>query len=748
MEAPTVHEWPLGSVVAVTKLHVPDGRSGLVPRPALVDALVGARDVRLTLVTGPAGAGKTTLLAQWHEAEAESRPFAWLSLDPEDADPVRFWGCVIEALRTVAPGFGAQAANRLRAGRAALVDAVVPLLINEAAALPSPIVLVLDDLHALGDAEDVHRSLGFLVDRLPPALHVAIATRSEPPLPVGRLRARRQLFEVRAADLRFTDADAADLLRRGFGIELDAGQIGQLRARTEGWAAGLQLAGLSLGRRGADFAGFMAAFGGADADVVSYLGAEVLEAQTPQLRDFLLRTSILERLSAPLCEAITDRPDAGRCLDELERRNLLLMPLDAQRRWWRYHQLFAELLRHELARTLPEREIGELHRRAAAWHRLHGAPSDAIRHALAGGDPESAAMLVAEHWESTFNGGELATVARWLEQLPAEALQREPRLWLARLWTAMDQGRLDDAQRQLAEATAAPEARAWGRVLHALHAFKRGDLAQARRGIERGDGPPVDDDFLRTVEMHVRGLVAYWTGARAAAHRCFGRAAELAERDGNVLGLVYALGYLALIAAEGGDREGVAARLAQVQRLREDDEAVGEHFVAAIALLAEGRMLEASGAYEAAAPVLERAVALGERGAGRLEIADALLSLAAVQRARGRRDQARALVLEARRQADGCAEPGRVAAHLASLEHELLRPDDAEAAAGAPAQALSDSELAVLRLLPTALSQRELGEELYISVNTVKTHCRNIYAKLRVGSREQAVGRARELGLL
>ena len=422
-----------------------------------------------------------------------------------------------------------------------------------------------------------------------------------------------------------------------------------------------------------------------------------------------------------------------------------------RRRWWRYHQLFAELLRHELARTLPEREIGELHRRAAAWHRLHGAPSDAIRHALAGGDPESAAMLVAEHWESTFNGGELATVARWLEQLPAEALQREPRLWLARLWTAMDQGRLDDAAaaswpRRRRRRRSAPGAACCRRCTRSSAATWR----RRRRGIERGDGPPTSTTTsCARSTMHVRGLVAYWTGARAAAHRCFARAAELAERDGNVLGLVYALGYLALIAAEGGDREGVAARLAQVQRLREDDEAVGEHFVAAIALLAEGRMLESGGAYEAAAPVLERAVALGERGAGRLEIADALLSLAAVQRARGRRDQARALVLEARRQADALRRagprrgpPGRARARAAAPRRRRGR---------APArrrEALTDSELAVLRLLPTALSQRELGEELYISVNTVKTHCRNIYAKLRVGSREQAVGRARELGLL
>src|SRR4051794_36502795 len=383
----------LAPVVAVTKFHVPEGRPGLVDRNSLLALLRAERRVRLTLVAAPAGAGKTTLLSQWHAAAGEERPFAWLSLDAEDADPVRFWGLVVEALRTVHPGFGEQAAAALRARAAGPTDVVVPLVVNEAATWRGVTVLVLDDLHALGEAPEVHRSLGFLLDHVPPPLHVAIAARSDPPLPVARLRARGELTEIRSRDLRFTDAEAAALLLRGFGLELAHAQVARLQERTEGWAAGLQLAGLSLGRQGSDFDGFMAAFEG---DVLAYLGAEVLDGLPADIRAFVVRTSILERLSAPLCDAVTGESGALEVLDELDRRNLQVIPLDPERRWWRYHHLFADLLRRELERTASAEEIAALHRRAAAWHRDHDLSFEAVRHALAAGDRDEAGQLVAD----------------------------------------------------------------------------------------------------------------------------------------------------------------------------------------------------------------------------------------------------------------------------------------------------------------------------------------------------------------
>jgi LuxR family transcriptional regulator, maltose regulon positive regulatory protein len=738
---------PFGSgVVAVTKLLVPEPRASLVPRDALVARLGTRDDSRLTLVTGPAGAGKTTLVQQWHAARSGDVAFAWLALDPEDGDPVRFWGLVIAALRSVHPGFGAAAATALRAGRGAIAGAVVPEIVNAAAALPGRTVLVLDDLHVLAGAGDVHAELGQLVDRLPPPLHLAVTSRVLPEgLPVARLRVRGQLDEVDAADLRFSDADAAALLRRGFAVELAGAQVARLQTHVEGWAAGLQLAGISLGRRGVDFDAFIAAIGAPGADAPAYLAAEVLDGQPEAVRAFLLRTAILDRLSNPLCAEVAGEEAGAITLDDLARRNLLLEPVDARRTWWRYHQLFADLLRAEARATLGDAALAELHRRAAAWHRAHGDPGEAIRHALAGGQPAVAAQLVADHWEERFNRGELRLVAGWLERLPTDELARDPRLWLARLWTAMDRGRLDEAQAQLAVARsgATPAVRAWGLLLLALHAFKRGDVTAAGRGLADAVTVVDDDPFRQTVTEHVRGLVARAEGRAGLAVASFTRAAALATGDGNRLGQAYAVGYLALLAADAGDAEAARERLAEVAVLREEDAAIGEHFVAAVAALALGRTLAAEGAYEAAVPALEHAAELAARGAGLLEQAEPALALAEAQRARGRRPAAEAALHEARERLAACAAPGRLADRLRRLERELRLPVPEPAR-----EALTDGERTVLALLPGPLSQREIGEELFISINTVKTHCRNIYIKLDAASREQAVGRARELGLL
>ena len=750
MVAPISRDVPAGSVVAVTKIRVPELRQTLVPREGLVAGLGSQPATRLTLVTGPAGAGKTTVVLQWHGAAGVEQPFAWLGLDAEDGDPVRFWGLVIAALGTVHEGFGESAAAALRAGPGAVLGAVVPRIINEAATLPRRTVLVLDDLHVLDGADEVHASLTALLDGLPPSLHVAVTSRTTPPLPVARLRARGQLDELRAGDLRFSAGDAAALLDRGFGVKLADREVARLQTRTEGWAAGLHLAGISLGRRGADFDAFMHALAGPEADIPAYLAAEVLDGQPAEVRDFLLRTSILDRLSAPLCEAVTEMPGAAAQLEDLARRNMLIEPLDVRRDWWRCHGLFSELLQHEARASLGADELTTLHRRAAAWHRDHGEPSEAIRHALAGAQPDLAASLVAEHWEERFNRAELTLVAGWLDQLPTDALARQPRLWLARLWTAMDRGRLDEAEAQLAGAhgTAPPAVQAWGALLKSLHAFKRGDLVAADAGLSPVAGMDVGDAFWHTVAELVGGLVAYWEGRAFVAAGHFTRAETLAAQDGNHVGEAYAIGYLALLAADAGDGERVQARLAAFGILRDQDGAIGEHFVAAIAAFALGRERAQNGGYEAAVTALERSIALAARGAGRLEMAAPRLELARVQRTRGHRETALALTLEAREIIAACPEPGPLAARLAAVERDV-RGSAGDDDDGLPLRGeLTAGELAVLALLPSALSQRQIGEQLFISVNTVKTHSRNIYAKLRVGSRGQAVGRARDLGLL
>src|SRR4051794_30628248 len=501
--------WPADGVVAVTKLHIPDRRAGLVPRDALVRHLCGEEGARLILISAPPGAGKTTLLAEWHAAPAESRPFAWLSLDADDRDPVRFWTLLIEALRTVHPGFGTRAQAALRALRDRLLDVVVPLLINEACALERETILVLDDLHVI-DAPAVHESLASFVERLPDVLRLAIATRVDPPLPLARLRVRGELCEVRGADLRLSDGEAGTLLRERFGVQLDPAQLERLQRRTEGWAAALQLAGLSL-RRGADPDDLSASGDG----MVDYLVHEVLDAQDAETRRFLVETSVLESFCAALCDALTGAGDADERLPELDRPNLLVVPLDAARRWWRYHHLFAEVLRTQLD---PPRAI-ELHGRAFAWYAEQGMPGDAIRHALAAGETERAIDLIAGHWRDAFNRGELATVERWLAALPAGSVVADARLWLAQLWMLLDHGRLVEAGRLLESARpdTAADVQRWGVLVQALRAFKLGDAAVAEDGVARALEVESGDRFWRTVAALVRGLAAYALGRPGAA---------------------------------------------------------------------------------------------------------------------------------------------------------------------------------------------------------------------------------------
>ncbi len=723
--------------LAVTKLYIPDRRAGLVERQPLVRLLCAHSHVRLTLISAPPGAGKTTLLTEWHAAPEETRPFAWLSLDADDRDPVRFWAAVLAALRTVHPGFGERTEAALRSAGEQLLNVVVPLLVNEAAELPTETVLVLDDLHVI-DAEDVHRSLALLLERLPLTLRLAIATRADPPLALARLRVRDELCEVRGVDLRLSDAEADALLRRRFGVELDAEQMTRLQQRTEGWAAAIQLAGLAL-QRGAD----PSALAEGDAGMLEYLAGEVLDAQDADTRRFLVETSVLERLSGSLCDAVTGRTDGAALLAELEHRNLMLVPLDAGRRWWRYHPLFAEVLRAQLQ---PDR-ARELHRRAFAWHAEHGPAGDAIRHALAAAETALAAELVAEHWSDAFNRGELATVDGWLAALPDAAVVADSRLWLAQLWLLMDRGRLAEARVLLEQqpTEAAPEVRVWGLLLNALHAFKVGDAGEAEDGVARALELDPEDRFWRTVAAIVRGLAGYARG-RPAAAQAFEEGARLARADGNRLALAYALGYRALIALETGLAADAKPRLRELDELL-DDPVVGEHFVAFAGGLARAALAEREGRYEAAASALVRAHEVATRGAGRTEVAHVSVALGQVQWARGRRGEARTLAGQARAALADSRDPGRVAGLLARLESRVHVHQPALVGGEMPAP-LSESELAVLRLLPGTLSNREIGAELFISLNTVKTHLRNIYAKLGASSRRDAVSRARELGLI
>ena len=406
-----------------TKLYPPRVTRKLVDRPRLAQRLAAAPAV--LLVSAPAGFGKSTLLAQslLGGAPRPDRPaVAWLSLDSGDSDPSSYWAYVLAALRTAAPGVGASAQALLESPGGAPITTVLTSIINDLAASDEDVVLVLDDYHVV-HAPAIHEAMAFLVDHLPPQLRLVIATRSDPPLPLARLRARGELAEVRAADLRFTEPETAAYFA-GMGLELSAAEVSTLEGRTEGWVAALQLAALSLQGR-EDLAGFIHGFAGDDRHVVDYLVEEVVHRQPEAVRDFLLRTSVLSRLSGPLTDAVTGRTDGRAMLEALDRDNLFLVPLDDQRRWYRYHHLFADMLQARLLDELPG-EARELHCRASAWFEEEGDTTAAVEHALAAGDVDRAAGLVEAALPVMTKERREAQLRRWMEALPDEVYARRP----------------------------------------------------------------------------------------------------------------------------------------------------------------------------------------------------------------------------------------------------------------------------------------------------------------------------------
>lgn len=405
-----------------TKIRPPGLRRRAIPRGRLTDRLANAADARLILVSAPPGFGKTTLVTEWLATRGEGSATAWVSLEPSDAEPVRFWTYVLAAVGSALPGAGETARALLHGGQGA-VESAVGALVNDLAGAAPELALVLDDLHA-AETPDIGASLAFLVEHLPPNARVVIITRSDPALPLARLRARGELVEIRATDLRLTPDEAAEYLNGLMGLALDPRGVAALEARTEGWIAALQLAALSMQGR-SDVASFIEGFAGTDRYVVDYLADEVLERQPADVREFLLETAILDRLTGPLCDAVTGRSGGAVMLEALDRRNLFVAGLDDQRRWYRYHHLFADLLRARLREQQPDAVPG-LHRRASAWFEANGDRSDAIAHALEGGDVERAADLIELEAPSLLRVRQEATVRRWLDALPDAVFDARP----------------------------------------------------------------------------------------------------------------------------------------------------------------------------------------------------------------------------------------------------------------------------------------------------------------------------------
>jgi LuxR family transcriptional regulator, maltose regulon positive regulatory protein len=434
----------LPQALVTTKLRAPRTRPNLVDRPRLREVLARNEVCPLTLVSAPAGFGKTTLLGDWSEQlSRDGKSVAWVSLDLSDNDPARFLTYLVGALQEIEEGIGEGVLASLRSPQMPPIEALMGVLVNELAEVAHEITVILDDYHLI-DSDPVHEAVSFLLEHLPENARLVISSRADPPLPLARLRVRDQMTEVRAADLRFTPEEASAFLNDVMGLSLSEGDVAVLEGVTEGWIAALQLAALSMRDR-QDTSGFVESFSGSNRHVLDFLAEEVLERQPEGVREFLLKTSVLERMSASLCDSLTSRNDGQQMLERLEHENLFVIALDDERQWYRYHHLFADVLRSRLQREQPER-IRELHRRAAAWYELNGWTSEAIRHALAAQEHDRAADLVERVARKMWFRGEVMTLLGWLEALPEETKGRRPQLLFqysaALLWV----GQLDDVE--------------------------------------------------------------------------------------------------------------------------------------------------------------------------------------------------------------------------------------------------------------------------------------------------------------
>jgi LuxR family maltose regulon positive regulatory protein len=653
-----------------TKLHIPPARPDRVSRPRLIERLDAGLSCDLTLISAPAGFGKTTLLADWatqlrcgsrHQASSQTpSPVGWLSLDSGDNDPARFLAYLAAALRTAVDSMGQGAWQVLQSPQPPPAEEVLTALIDQVATLPAGpgpgLVLILDDYHLIA-AQAVHDALMFLIDGLPSNMHLVIATRADPPLPIARLRARGQLVELRQADLCFTPDEAAAFLDSFAGLDLATDEVATLTVRTEGWIAGLQMAAVSIqGREPGEIPGFIRAFTGTNRTILDYLVEEVLQRQPVHVQAFLLRTAILDRLTAPLCDAIlgTGHPNldaAGhiRCLAPeiqdpssdlesqailvtLESSNLFIIPLDDEHCWYRYHRLFADLLRKRLHQWLGAEGLAALHQQASVWYERNGLLPEAVEHALRGRNFEQAARLIEKVAGATFMRSEVATFLSWMERLPDELARARPALCLLHAWALLLTGRPPDAvESHLHAPQALP-----GHVapLRAFIAAVQGRIGHAQELCRQALAQlPEDDLFLRGIATWNLGIAHMLSGEPAAAGRALQEAVALSRRAGNVMIAVMALCSLAELHAAQTQLDQARALYQQALEL-----ATGEGGrrlpIAGLALIGLGDLSREWNDLEAATRYLSEGIKEIDRWAA-IGATDGYLALARVRQAQG-----------------------------------------------------------------------------------------------------------------
>jgi LuxR family maltose regulon positive regulatory protein len=660
------------SPLLASKLFVPQLRPNRVPRPRLVTRLSQGLADKLTLVSAPAGFGKTTLISEW--LQQVDRPFTWLSLDQGDNEPTRFLSYLGAALGRIYDDWSQLVEKALRAPQPPAPQTVVAVLINEISASELGLILALDDYHAISNPT-IHETLIFLLDHLPPMMHLVIVTRADPPLPLARLRARGQLTEIRADDLRFTVEEATAFLNQVMDLSLAPEQIATLEARTEGWVAGLQLAALSLQGLGSgeDVASFMDAFAGSHRYVMDYLVEEVFSRQPLPIQEFLLQTSVLERLCGPLCDAILDRrqmtadeegtssvlrPSLGgqAILQYLEDHNLFTIPLDHERRWYRYHHLFADLLRDRLRQMQPEREP-DLHRRAAAWYERYELMEEAVHHALKAQDYDLAVRLIQQVAFSLWQLSKTYTLLSWMKAMPEALLRSHPDLSVHYAAALTVSGQLDavepwlqSAEARFLERAASPTARAALGHVYRLRAYVArfvGTPAEALAFSQQAlDYTPADRADMRGVTLLHTGHSHLLNGDTAAADQALVEACDICRAVGHPAAYLSAAHYLAQLRTyQGRLRETAAIYRAAAEFVSEQKELV----CAGIEQIGLGDLLREWNDLEAATQHIHEGLRLAEMGGDFVFLRDGYLARARLEQALGNPDEALAFVHKAER---------------------------------------------------------------------------------------------------
>ncbi len=745
------------------KSLIPPVRSTSIARQRLIERLRTNRDTRLTVVVAPAGWGKTTLLTQWAHDPREQRPVEWLSIDESDDDPGRFWMYLITSLQSHMPGVGTSSMVSLLAPGLDPVDVAVPTLLNELAGVDEQHVLVLDDYHLLTNPE-IHESVEFLLSYLPPCLRIVIAGRFDPPLPLARLRARGDLTEIRADDLRFTDTEAVSLFDAVGDAGLDSSSVQGLLHRTEGWAVGLQLAALTV--RGADDPLRAAAeIRGGDRHILDYFIDEVVTRLPAHQRDLLVHTSVLERLSGPLCDWVLDRPGSAAVLQELDKADVFVVPLDNYRRWYRCHHLFRDVLRLELDAVDPTAASTAL-LRAAEWFTQEDQLDEAIRHRIAGGDAAGASTMLQQYANWFIDNALPTTYMQLAEQLHGLGAISRPDVYLTMAFGCGLSGRFSDVARWVDEAERRSDANT--SPLPGWASFEAGILSTraAFTHFMDWDKDAAIDEAQRSADLETNWDSQGFAVTRAAlaanlvwAER-FDDAIEVLRLIRRTLS-IQELHTVIRMQVEGLYVQSLfyTGRIDQAGRIIADlsDRANtlevmwGDAASPALTLL---RIIEARVAYQQgdaqeSLRLHQKAVRLAAVWGTPTYDVMALVGLGEASLACGDRDGARSAVIRAREVADADRIAEYALRELEAFETRLGRGAARTARrAGLLYEELTDRELSILRLLPGTATQREIGASLYLSVNTVKGYTKSLYRKLGVVTRQDAVEQGRELGLI